>query len=404
MRIILLVDRYLPSPLSSAKLLHDLSEEMSRLGHDVIIVTGDHSLSTAMDVSMEGKVTILRVRSGKIRHRFKVIRAINEIRLSGIIWKAAHKFFKNNPCDLVVCYSPTIFWSGLVRRLKALHSCSSYLVLRDLFPQWAVDAGLIRKYSFPYFYFKYHELKLYQAADVIGVQSPANLDYFLAPNLRKRYNLEVLFNWTKISDHTENFGLRHTYGLQDKVIFMYGGNLGVAQDMDNILRLATNLKDSKFIHFLLVGDGSEFSRIEHLVKKHNMNNVKLLPAVTHDDYLRILAECDVGLITLRRDLKTQNFPGKMLSYMELQKPMLASINPGNDLQSVIHDYNAGLVCENGEDDVFCQYALKLANNRDLRMQMGINARNLLKEKFDVTAAAQQIVSHFQKNASEVPKI
>ena len=395
MRVTILTVCYLPSTISGAKLIYDLATEMSKQGNEVTVVTVDDALRTAIEVSKEKNVTVVRVRSGKIRHSSMIVRTINEIRLSGIIWRAARDFFETNPCDLVICYSPTIFWSGLVSRLKALHGCRNYLVMRDLFPQWAVDAGLLSRYGLIYWYFRSHELRLYRSADVIGVQSPANLEYFSMPPLRGRYNVEVLFNWTNIEERPHSvFGVRSKFGLQDKVIFMYGGNLGIAQDMDNILRLAINLKDEKNIFFLLVGDGSESGRIKQEKAQRGMNNIALHPSVSQEEYVNILSECDVGLITLLRDLKTHNLPGKILSYMEQRKPMLASVNPGNDLSAIIRDYDVGLVCDNGEDEVLCRHALKLASDPALRQRMGENGYELLKEKFDVSAAAGQILAHF----------
>lgn len=379
-------------------MIHDLATEMSNQGHDAIVVTGDDTLDTGLQVSKENNVTVVRVKSGKIRHSSRVVRATNEIRLSGIIWNAARHFFETYPCDLVIYYSPTIFWSGLVRKLKALTGCASYLVLRDLFPQWALDAGLLKRYGPAYWFFRLQELRLYRTADVIGVQSPANLDYFSSSSLRGRYNVEVLFNWTNVANRPmPPPNLRIRLGLQGKVIFVYGGNLGVAQDIDNILRLAANMAEEKDVAFLLLGEGSESARIKLEIKRRGMTNVVMHPAVSTGEYLDILAECDVGLITLRRDLKTQNFPGKMLSYMELRIPMLASINPGNDLSIIIRSHDAGLVCNNGEDDVFRQHALTLARDRDLRLRMGVNAYKLLREQFDVSTAVRQILGHFARN-------
>lgn len=395
MRILILTDCYLPWPTSGAKLIYDLATEMSRLGNDVTVVTPEDSIRTKIEVSGEDSVTVMRVKSGKIKNVPMVIRAINEIRLSGIIWDSARNFFETHPCDLVVCYSPTIFWGTLVGKLKALNGCRSYLIMRDLFPQWALDAGLLKRYGLAYWYFRREELRLYHSADVIGVQSPANLDYFSGKELRGRYKVEVLFNWTKIEERpNSSYGLRLRLELQDKVIFLYGGMLGVPQDMDNILRLAGSLSDEKNVFFLLVGNGSEYSRIEREILQRGMTNIVLHPTVSQDDYPKIVAECDVGLITLRRDLRTHNFPSKMLSYMLHGKPVLASINPGNDLSTIIHGSDAGLVCTNGEDDVFSQHALRLAHDSDLRQRMGMNARRLLREKFDVSAAARQITAHF----------
>jgi glycosyltransferase involved in cell wall biosynthesis len=395
MRITILTVCFPPDIISGAKLIYDLATEMSRQGNQVTVVTLDHTLRTALEVSKEENVTVVRVRTGKIRHASRIMRAVTEIRLSGTIWNAARCFFETHPCDLVVCYTPTIFWSGLVEKLKTINGCGSYLVLRDIFPQWAVDAGLLSKYGLAYWYFRRQELRLYRTVDVIGVESAGNLEYFSSPPLRGRYVAEILLNWTKVEERPHaRSGLRVKWGLQDKVIFMYGGNFGVAQDMDNILRLAANLKNERSIVFLLVGEGSESERIRQEIERQGMGNILLHPAVSQKEYMEILEDCDVGLITLRRNLKTYNLPGKMLGYLELKKPILASVNPGNDLSAIIRDYNIGLACINGEDAVFRQHALQLAYDRDLRRSMGMNAHTLLEEKFNVSGAARQIVAHF----------
>jgi glycosyltransferase involved in cell wall biosynthesis len=394
MRIFLLVDCYLPNPISCAKLISDLAEDMSARGNDVTVITADDTLSSPLKVSEESGAHVLRVRTGRLKHPSKVIRAINEIRLSGIVWNSARSYFESHPCDLVVYYSPTIFWAGLVRKLKALHGCGSYLVLRDLFPQWALDAGLLSRYGLPYWYFRRHELALYRTADVIGVQSPADLDYFSNASLLGSSRLEVLFNWAKIESTGKLFGIRRRLGLKDEVIFVYGGRLGVAQDIDNLARLAKSLRAEKDIFFLLIGDGSEAQRIKAEIAREGASNVAVHPPVSQSEFLEILTECDVGLISLSRDLKTQNMTGKVLSYMMVEKPILASVNPGNPLISMIPETGMGLVSINGEDDAFRANALTLAHSAEMRRQMGKNANQLLKEKFNVSTASNQIISHF----------
>lgn len=397
MRIFLLVDCYLPNPISCAKLISDLAQEMTGVGHEVTVVTSDHTLPAAMEISEENHVTVLKVKTGKLKHESRAIRAINEIRLPRIIWNVARKFFEAHPCDLIVYYSPTIFWTYLVRKLKALHGCSTYLVLRDLFPQWALDAGLLSEYGPAYRYFRRQELKLYRTADVIGVQSPSDLDYFARNGLDAQHKLEVLFNWAKIDEVPAGFfGIRNKLGLKNEIIFVYGGRLGVAQNIDNIVRLAQGLRAEKNIFFLLLGDGSESERIKSTILQDSMTNIAVHSSVPQTEYLKILAECDVGVISLSRDLKTQNMTGKMLSYMTSGKPILASVNSGNNLCAMIPAYDVGLVSVNGETAIFQTQALRLARSSEERDRMGKNASKLLKEKFNVLAAARQITDHFDR--------
>ena len=396
MNILLLVDYYLPGTKSSAQLIHDLAAEFHLQGHKVIIVAPDSTLAGPLETSFEAGITVLRVRTGRLKEISKVIRAINEARLSSVIWKAGKDFFRANRCDLIVFYSPTIFFGKLVQKLKKLWNCKAYLILRDIFPQWAVDIGVLKEGPVCQF-FRHKERQQYKVADIIGVQSPGNLEYFTHRGLENKYKLEVLYNWISINGKKgvcQND--RAILGLQDKIVFIYGGNIGIAQEMDNIVHLAMSMRDHSNIHFLLVGEGSEVPRLKAKIQENRLNNISIHPPVPQERYFGMLSESDVGLISLNRKLTTHNFPGKMLGYMYSSMPILASVNPGNDLKQLLEESGAGFVCLSGEYDKFCNYALQLATNAQLRRQMGRNASSILEKTFCVTRAASQILSHLKE--------
>ena len=165
--------------------------------------------------------------------------------------------------------------------------------------------------------------------------------------------------------------------------------------MDNVIRLAENLRDEPKAYFLLVGDGSEAERLKATIERKKLMNITIHEAVDQGRYLAMLPEFDVGLILLDRKLKTQNFPGKMLGYMYYSMPILASINPGNDLKTMLEDNHAGFVSINGNDAQFRDDALRLINDRGLRRQLGANGRLLLEKTFSVARAAGQILAHFK---------
>ncbi|MDP6546451.1 MAG: glycosyltransferase family 4 protein [Phycisphaerae bacterium] len=393
MRICLIVDCYLPSGKSSAKLISDLAGELVAAGHSPVVVTPDDTLPGLCSVISESDgVTVVRVRSGKIKGASLVRRGLNEAMLSWMIWRGGKRYFRENPCDLVVFYSPSIFFGGLVRRLKKLWGCGAYLILRDIFPQWAVDAGVMRGSGPIWKFFRRREMAQYAEADIIAVQSPANLEYFKSPELAGKYRLEVLYNWTRTSEpDVPECSYRSDLGLDGKVVFFYGGNIGVAQDMDNIIRLAEGLADIPQVHFLLVGDGSEVPRLKELIRSRGLDNIQILPAVGQKEYLGMLRQFDVGLISLAGGLTTQNIPGKLLGYMYYSMPVLASINPGNDLKDMLESHHAGLVSLNGADGELADQARRLASDGQLRETMGANSRRLLEEVFSVEKAAAQIL-------------
>lgn len=455
MKICLIIDDYLPSSIKvGAKMMHELGEEFVALGHAVTVITPDSRLynrvnrpknyeisnvdgraichfdepeaapeERAGDTSFFARhlqmlssffvkpeikrknrgyaidhldgITICRFSSGEIKNTSKITRAINETLLPYYAWKFAQDYFKQHPQDLIIYYSPTIFWGHLVSRLKKLWHCKSYLILRDFFPQWVIDNGILHPYSPITYYFNFFEQLTYHAADRIGIQSPKNLAWF-AKNKCVNSPLEVLYNWAKDEPILESDGYyRRELQLDNKVVFFYGGNIGIAQDMMNIVRLAKALLPEPKAHFVLVGAGDEVELVRNAIQQDALINMTLLPPLSQEEFKKMLMEFDVGLFSLHHNHTTHNFPGKLLGYMVQSKPILGSVNPENDLQEVVEAAGAGLISINGDDESLLKNALTLLHDDRYRQAMGKNGKQLLDDMFSVNHAAKQILNTLQ---------
>lgn len=397
MHLAIIGDDSLPnSTLVHAKMLHELASEFIKQGHTVIIIApGKPNQAERLNKFFIDNITYWKFKSGKLRGQGKIKRAINETLLSFNAWLAIRREIENEPFDGVIYYSPSTFFGPLVKKIKAKNSCKSYLILRDMFPQWAVDEGLIRKGSLIEKYFRYFENINYNASDYIGLMSPKNLTLF-TDKYQDKFKTHVLYNWADINasfSRNDNIDLRKTYGLQGKVIFFYGGNIGHAQDMGNLLRLAYSMKEDINAHFLFLGQGDEVTLVKETIESQNLTNTTLLPSVSQAKYKEILSQVDIGLFSLSASHKTHNFPGKLLGYMVESLPILGSINEGNDLSEVITDVNAGYIFVNGQDAEFCNAAKALVADKNLRKQIGDNANRLLASQFSVKSAVKTILSH-----------
>ncbi|EOC3068945.1 glycosyltransferase family 4 protein [Cronobacter malonaticus] len=397
MKLALIIDDYLPnSTRVGAKMFHELAQEFLRNGHDVTVITPDTTINKALSIDIVEGVTTWRFKSGALKDVNKILRAINETLLSWRAWRSIKKLVQNDTFDGIVYYSPSIFWGGLVKKLKAHCQCPAYLILRDLFPQWVIDAGMIKNDSVIAQYFRLFEKQTYAHADRIGLMSEKNLELFRT--LNKGYPCEVLRNWASLTpvNLPENYvPIRKKLKLEDKVIFFYGGNIGHAQDMSNLLRLTRKMSVHPQAHFLFIGQGDEVELINNLAKKWNLSNFTYLPSVKQDDFKFILSEMDIGLFSLSARHSAHNFPGKLLGYMVESLPILGSVNAGNDLLDVINENNAGFIHVNGEDDKLYHSARALLMDASLRQQMGARAHTLLKEQFSVHSAAQAIVMRLE---------
>ncbi len=388
MRILVVADCYLPSEKSSARLVHDLAAEFARQCHEVTVLAPSDTGAGGVERQAGTGITVVRFKTGQIKGARHAIRAVNEMSLSFLAYARCRRMLLKNPHDLIVFYSPSIFFGPLVAWLRRKWHAKTYLVLRDIFPDWAVDTGVLRKGTV-YRVFKAFEQLQYRAADVIGVETSRSVDYF--EGTAHAGKVELLRNWTPVQDPPPVTGrFRKQLGLEGKVVFFYGGNIGVAQDMDNILRLAKRLHDRQDLHFLLVGTGSEVSRLQQAVADDGIRNLTIHPAVEQDAYFSMLAEFDVGLVTLDRRLKTYSNTGKILGYMRCGLPIVASHNPGNDLSDLLHASGAGLGSINGDDDLFRDNVLRLCDPETRRV-MGERSRQLLRNEFAVDRIAAQIV-------------
>ena len=371
-------------------MMHDLALQFKVNGHDVWMLTpAPRQKEKLRVVNLEG-INVLFFNSGKIKNISKVKRAINESLLPVDAWKASRKILKHTRFDGVVYYSPSIFWGKLVRKLCAMWKCKSYLILRDKFPQWAVDNGLISKYSPVYWYFRYHEWMNYYSANRIGVMSPSNLEYFRNNN-KDISKFEVLYNWATISPVPEkSVTYRNKLNLLNKIVFFYGGNIGHAQKMINLVNLAKHFIYSPEVHFLFVGNGDEVEMLLKEKEKYNLYNITYLCAVDQISYFEMLNEFDVGLFSLHPKHKTHNFPGKLLGYMAYEKPILGCVNRGNDLKDIVNQANAGIVVDCEDKEAIVNAAKMLIESDEKRILMGKNGRKLLSEKFSVENACNQI--------------
>ena len=392
MKICLIVDDYMPNSIKiAAKMMHELAIELNKQGHEITVLTPCNTISKSIDIIKLDNINVYRFKVGAIKNVAKVKRAINETLLSYNAWKSCKNLLINDKHDLIIYYSPTIFFGPLIAKLKKEWKVPSYLILRDIFPQWTIDNGILKENSIITKYFEFFESINYKHADKIGLMSQKNLEWF-----NKKYNLnnktELLYNWASNTPLTTKCNkYKKLYNLENKIVYFYGGNMGHAQDMMNIVRLAQNMKNHPDAHFVLVGAGDEVELIENKIIEDNIKNITLLPSVNQEEFKEMLSEFDIGLFTLNYNHQTHNFPGKLLGYMCESKPILGSVNPNNDLKDVIESANAGYISITGQDELLYENALKLLDDKT-RINMGENANNLLDRLFTVKSIAKQILS------------
>ncbi len=392
MRIALIADTFPPLRTSGAVQLRDLSREFVRQGHRLTVMLPSADIDRPWSLEDVDGVQVLRLRAPRTKDIGYIRRAVAEWRMPFAMLRNLRRSpLSEAGWDGVVWYSPTIFLGPLAAALKRASGCRAYLILRDIFPDWAVDMGLMGR-GLPYRLFKAIERYQYSVADVIGIQAQGNAVYFGAWKTEAGRRLEILQNW--LADATDR-GCRIAIGdtrLAGRKIFVYAGNMGVAQGMDILLDLAERLAARKDLGFLFVGRGSEARRLAEEASRRRLDNVLFCDEIDPDEIPGLYAQCHAGIVALDRRHRSHNIPGKFLTYMQSGLPVLAIVNPGNDLAALIREANVGRVIEEDSVDTLQSLAENLMRDIDQEPDLTDRCRDLHEKLFSPAQAVRQIVA------------
>jgi glycosyltransferase involved in cell wall biosynthesis len=390
--IAVIADSYYPARTSAATQLKDLATEFNNQGISPLVIIPDSELDLAWKIEVLNEVRVLRLRSPKTKDVGYIRRAVAEFFMPYFMWMHYSRSpISSEKWDGIIWYSPTIFLAPFVKRLKKKSSCRGYLILRDIFPEWALDLGLMKR-GLAYRFFKWIEANQYETADTIGVQTVKNIQYFKNWSKLNAKNIEVLQNWiSEASPGCCSISVADS-SLGGRKIFVYAGNMGVAQGIGVVLDLAESLIKRLDIGFLMIGRGSEYIALKHQASNRNLNNIIFFDEIDSVEIPALYRQCNIGMVILDPRHKTHNVPGKFLSYMQSGLPVLAKINPGNDLVELINEAHVGSAYTGSSINELKDIAEALVDQ--LMAGDGINLRcqNLAKELFSTKVAVKQIVA------------
>lgn len=392
MKVALIADCYTPMRSSAAIMLEDLAIEFKSSGHDPIVIIPDSSLTNSISQSIENNFMIIRVRVPSIKDVGYFQRTINELIMPFIILKELKKI-NSLYLDLegIIWYSPSIFHGPLIKILKKKNKCKTYLILRDIFPEWALNTGVMRK-GLPYYFFKIIESYQYNIATTIGIQSPSNINYFKKKMPKYHSKVEVLHNWISNSTNFKcSLSIKDT-SLVGRKIFVYAGNMGLAQGMSGIMNIVKELdKIRPDIGFLFIGRGSESKKYREEVIKFNLKNILVKDEIESSEIPGLYAQCSYGLVFLDPRHETHNIPGKFISYMRNGLPVIACINKGNDLFDIIQENKVGKAFEGIPHNKVKNEIMNMVDNISARSYQINRCNDLASSLFSPKVAVSQII-------------
>ena len=381
---------YPPLRTSAAVQLRDLAQQFVALGHKPVMIVPSLTADQPWKIEPEDGVDVLRIAAPPTRAASLIRRGLAEMWLPFAMMRGIRRSpLRSARWDVLVWYSPPIFFGLLIWTLRRASGARTYLILRDIFPEWAADLGIIKKGPV-YLLLKAVAAFQYAVADTIGVQTKSNLAYLQNWTKSKRRRIEVLHNWLATTpDVGCSIQVARTM-LAGRKIFVYIGNMGVAQGIEILMDMIQRLRHRDDIGFLFVGRGTEFAKLESERVSQDLNNVLFFDEIDPSEIPGLLAQCHVGLVALHPDHKTHNIPGKFVSYVQYGLPVLARVNRGTDLEKLIEDSGVGRVYVGDSVNELKALAEELADDDALRSAMSERGTRLGRSMFSPEAAARQI--------------
>ncbi|WIK66128.1 glycosyltransferase family 4 protein [Globicatella sanguinis] len=385
---------------TSGSIYTDLVRKFRDENHNVFVV---HPLEKRLQKQTvfeeKDNVYFLRVKTGNITKTSFIEKGISTLRLEKQFISSIKKYLSDVQFDLVLYSTPPITFNNVIKYIKLRDNAISYLLLKDIFPQNAIDLKMFSKNLMIYKYFRFKEKQLYLNSDVIGCMSEENKNYIIKNNKNIEDKVEINPNSIRIEeynqmDNIEIESLKRQLNIpMDKLIYLYGGNLGKPQGIDFLIDVIKKNENNSKHFILIVGTGTEYTKLDNYLKVNKINNTKLIDFIPKKDFDKIVKLADVGLIFLDYRFTIPNFPSRLLTYLQNKLPVLAATDQVTDIRDTIKKGNFGYWVSSNDSEKFIQTMNKF-DIPEVREKLGDNGYRYLKENYDVEVTYNAIMRHF----------
>lgn len=380
---ILYISTVFPKEEENSTIYTDLVEELIKKGDQVTVVTIEKNLKPFQyKTSKERGAIVFRCGCFPIYNVNFLLKGIGIVFLSFFLERIIRKINIKN-FDLLLYEVPPITLEKIIRKIKKHYQIKTFLMLKDIFPQNAVDIGLMKKNSFIFKYFKRKEESLYDVSDYIGCMSKENVNYILKHNPKISKEKVGYFPNTKKDNGNKDIDFELK---KEKLQFVYGGNMGLPQGVLNIAPAISSFKNEKDIEFIFIGRGTERDKISEYFKEQK--NVKVLENLPREEYEKLLSNCDAGFIFLDSRFTIPNYPSRTLAYLEKGIPIIAATDKNTDIKDLILDNGVGLWSCSDDINSLIENIRIMKENKEKRQEFSKNARKLFLKEFQVEKSVE----------------
>ena len=381
------------SSINERSIYSDLLRVFKQNGYKITIISPvERKLKINTNLRKTDSIYYLEVKTFNIQKSNFLEKGLGTLLISYQYIQAIKSHLKNKEYDLILYTTPPITFFPVIKFLKNRYNAFCYLLLKDIFPQNALDLKIISKNSLLYHYFRRQEKNLYNISDCIGCMSKRNYDYILDNNNYINKNkVEINPNSISIRETEINKHLVKT----NKLRIIYGGNLGKPQGIKYLINAIKSCICLTDVEFFIVGNGTEDYLIKEWIKNDKPSNVLYFEMLPKNDYDKLLENTNIGIICLDKDFTIPNYPSRLLSYLEYKIPVICLTDKNTDIGIDASENGYGFWCLSDDTDSFKNFILKFQNNPEIITKMGENAFNYLKNNFDVINSFNIIEKHIK---------
>lgn len=395
---ILYISMVFPKSDDDSTIYTDLAEKLSERGHQVTVIVAEERKNFCdSSFSQERGCRVLRVKVGNMYNVNFVEKGISIITLPYFIREAIKKNLQDEKFDLILFEAPPATLAKVIMFAKQKFHAPAFLMMKDIFPQNAIDIGIMKK-GIIYCYFRLKEKKLYKTADMIGYMSEGNREYLVSHNKIADSKLTIFPNTKKIHQlpvRHDDFVMRKKYGIpEDKTVFVFGGNMGKPQGLPFLCNAIKNVENKYDAFFVLIGKGTEKVYVQDMLK--GCKNALVLDSLPRDEYEQLILECDIGIVSLDYRFTIPNYPSRILSYLEYAIPVLAVTDKNTDFQDLIKEADCGLWCYSNSLRDFAKAVEELTGDVEMRYRMGQNGRSYMEKHFDVKVSVKLLEDYYEE--------
>lgn len=382
----------------------DLMRKFRDEGHDVYIIhPNERRTGKPTKVKTDGRIHCLGVRTLNVTKTNVIEKGIGQLLLESLFKRALKTHFGNVKFDIILYSTPPITFNNVIKYAKKTSGgkAMTYLLLKDIFPQNAVDMGMLSKAgvkSLLYKMFRRKEEDLYRISDYIGCMSPANVSYVLKHNPSVSVDkVEIAPNSVDLPpdepiNEEESSAILTKYGLPtNKPIFIYGGNLGIPQGIPFLIDCLEANANREDCHFVIVGSGTYYQRLANWYNEHKPKAVTVMKGLPKADYDRLVRACQVGLIFLDYRFTIPNYPSRLLSYLENKMPVIACTDPNCDAGAIAEENGFGMYAPSNDVKAFTA-AVDRMLSADIKV-MGSKGYDFMKANYLVEHTYNAVMKH-----------